>query len=836
MKDSRISRGAVEGGTKRALLLIGAASLAFCITGCAGFVSGSKSVPPSGNSTSPTVEITAPASGATESGSVTVSASATGKVAVASVQFQLDGANVGSPLTASPYTYAWDTTKSSNGTHTLGASAKDVDGNVGTSPNVTITVKNSAPDTSPPTVSIIAPANGATVSGTLAVSANANDNVAVASVQFRMDGNNVGPTVTSAPYTYSLNTATLSNSSHALTAVAKDTSGNAATSAAVTIIVNNGPGTTPPTVSIVSPANGATVSSTITSTANASSSVGIASVQFQIDGSSLGATDKTAPYITSLDTTTLVNGNHTLTAVATDNSNNKAASAPVSINVQNSAPPNKPTVSITSPLAGTIVSKTITVTAAASDSQGIANVQFQVDGSNLGTADTSSPYSQSWDTTKIADGTYVLTAVATSNDSTQQPASASAVVTVNNSGTGPVLSATPGWHKIPGTALCGGPENTTLSVPDNFPSNLNSNYASFGFSFSTTCGSGFEDSSGAVVDTTRNRIIFWQGGHIGYWGNDVFDFEANNIGTGNPVLLRLDNPANPHNPVGSANTIETLAACNYVAGCTPTTNSPGSRHTYGNLVYIPSTDQMTSFGGGLTPQGNASSELWTLNMSSVLQSCAPTATNQPGCNPVWTNKTPGSAPPGGQVNFINYDPNIGQVWGIYGTNSIWLYNPANNTYSQHGSLSTGYHNYSVLDPVHKLFITAGSDGIHYFDVSNPANTDITFQSSAATGCSLLTGGNAGTDGQYPGMVWDPVAQQVVAYPNGGNALVILDPTTWTCTTETYGSTQGTDYPQNTVMLSGDTGTFGHFQYISAYDIFVLCNDPSKDCWYLRRSR
>ncbi len=686
MRDSRISRGAVEGGAKRVLLLIGAVSLAFCITGCSGLVNASKG----GNSTSPTVTITAPASGAKVS---------------------------------------------------------------------------------------------------------------------------------------------LVNGNHALTAVATDTSNNKAASAPVTINVQN-PVPNQPTVSIASPQAGAIVSNTITVTAAASGSQGIANVQFQVDGSNLGTGDTSSPYSQSWDTTKVADGNHTLTAVATDTSNNKAASAPVTINVRN----NQPAVSITSPRAGTIVLNTITVTAAASDSQGIANVQFQVDGSNLGTGNTSSPYSQSWDTTKVADGTHVLTAVATSNDSSHQPASASAVVTVNNSGTGPILSATPGWYKVPGTALCGGPENASLSVPDNFPNNLNSNYLSYRFSFNATCESGFEDSSGAVVDTTRNRIIFWQGGHSGYWGNDVFDFEANNIGTGKPVLLRLNNPANPNAPVGSVDTIETLAACNYVAGCTPTTNSPGSRHTYNNLVYIPSTDQMTSFGGGLTTQGNASSALWTLNMDSVLQSCAPTATNQQGCDPVWTNATPSVAPPGGQINFINYDPNIGQVWGIYGNNSIWLYNPANNTYSQHGSLSTGYHNFSVLDPVHKLFITAGSDGIHYFDVSNTANTNITFQSPTVTGCSLLTGGNAGTDGQYPGMVWDPVAQQVVAYPNGGNALVILDPITWTCTTETYGSRQGTDYPQNTIILSGVSGTFGHFQYISAYDIFVLCNDPNQDCWYLRRNR
>ena len=54
-------------------------------------------------------------------------------------------------------------------------------------------------DMMPPTVSITAPGNGATVSGAVTVSANATDNVAVASVQFEVDGANVGSPVTSAP-------------------------------------------------------------------------------------------------------------------------------------------------------------------------------------------------------------------------------------------------------------------------------------------------------------------------------------------------------------------------------------------------------------------------------------------------------------------------------------------------------------------------------------------------------------------------------------------------------------------------------------------------------------
>jgi hypothetical protein len=30
------------------------------------------------------------------------------------------------------------------------------------------------------------------------------------------------------------------------------------------------------------------------------------------------------------------------------------------------------------------------------------------------------------------------------------------------------------------------------------------------------------------------------------------------------------------------------------------------------------------------------------------------------------------------------------------------------------------------------------------------------------------------------------------------------------------------------------GTFGHFAYVPAYDVFVLCNDIHNDCWYLHR--
>lgn len=95
-------------------------------------------------------------------------------------------------------------------------------------------------DTTPPVVTITAPANNSTVSGTITLTATASDpDSSVSFLQFQIDGANLGAQLTSMPYSLSLDTTTLSNASHSLTAVAQDPTGNQGTSAAITITVSN---------------------------------------------------------------------------------------------------------------------------------------------------------------------------------------------------------------------------------------------------------------------------------------------------------------------------------------------------------------------------------------------------------------------------------------------------------------------------------------------------------------------------------------------------------------------------------------------------------------------
>ena len=74
----------------------------------------------------------------------------------------------------------------------------------------------------------------------------------------------------------------------------------------------------PPGASVTAPAAGSVVSGSVTVSANASDNVGVAGVQFLLDGASLGAEDTGAPYSISWDTTAASNGVHTLQARARD--------------------------------------------------------------------------------------------------------------------------------------------------------------------------------------------------------------------------------------------------------------------------------------------------------------------------------------------------------------------------------------------------------------------------------------------------------------------------------------------------------------------------------------
>ncbi len=223
---------------------------------------------------------------------INVTASASDNIGITGVQFLLDGVNLGTEDMAAPYTVSWNTTTVTDGSHILPAIARDGAGNTATSAGIIVNVLNNPPDTELPTITIISPAAG-TVTGTVNVTATANDNEGVIGVQFLLDGVNLGAEDLTASYSRSWNTTTVTDGSHVLTAIARDAAGNTATSAGVIVnVLNHPPDTEFPIINITSPAAG-TITGTINVTANASDNVGITGVQFLLDGVNLGAEDLT---------------------------------------------------------------------------------------------------------------------------------------------------------------------------------------------------------------------------------------------------------------------------------------------------------------------------------------------------------------------------------------------------------------------------------------------------------------------------------------------------------------------------------------------------------------
>ena len=151
-------------------------------------------------------------------------------------------------------------------------------------------------DTTPPTVSITSPANGATVSGTITLQMSASDNVGVAAVTLSLDGLVVA-TLASAAYTVTWDTTAVADGAHTLTATARDAAGNTSNTS-VSVTVKNHADTTAPSVTILSPANGATASRTVSVTVKTSDSVGVTKVQLYVDNQ-LTATSSSAPFATT---------------------------------------------------------------------------------------------------------------------------------------------------------------------------------------------------------------------------------------------------------------------------------------------------------------------------------------------------------------------------------------------------------------------------------------------------------------------------------------------------------------------------------------------------------
>ena len=353
------------------------------------------------DTTPPLITLTDPGDGATVSGLVTLGATATDAGGVDHVDFLIDGALVAT--TRGTFAAAWDSRGTADGVIGVTARAVDIAGNSALSTSRLVTVVNPpGADTTPPTIALTAPVEGATIVGVTTLTADATDDVGVVHGDFLVDGQLVGSSDT-APWAASWDATSAPPGPAQVTARAVDAAGNLTVSAPIDIVI---PGSDPaaPTIAIAcnGGACGAATSNqpiAITLTATAGGPSGVAQIRYTLDGSVPSATSGivyAGPF--ALAATAAVR----FVAIS-------GAGVPSAVGMQLVALDTSPPagVAITSPAPGAVVHGVTPIVAAASDDVGVVRVRFYLDGKQLGTR-TAAPLKWNWDAATTTHGSHVL--------------------------------------------------------------------------------------------------------------------------------------------------------------------------------------------------------------------------------------------------------------------------------------------------------------------------------------------------------------------------------------------------------------------------------------------
>ncbi len=360
---------------------------------------------------------------ANQSPTANINATPTSGTAPLTVSF--DGTGSTDP-DGDPLTYTWDfgdgntgtgatvsNTYTTAGTYTATLTVDDGNGGMATA-TVTIVVDPVVANV-PPTVTITSPVDGATLNeGNITLEATASDSDGtIASVVFTVNGQNITATnVGGNTYQATWNNATAGTYNIQVTAT-DDDGATAMDNVNITVV---GVANVPPTVSITSPVDGATLNEgNITLEATASDSDGtIASVVFTVNGQNITATNVGGnTYQATWNNATA--GTYNIQVTATDD-DGATAMDNVNITVVGAAN-NPPTVSITSPSNGaTLNAGNIALGANASDSDGtVVSVVFQINGQTFNANNTGgNQYAATWNAS--TPGTYTIIVTATDDD------------------------------------------------------------------------------------------------------------------------------------------------------------------------------------------------------------------------------------------------------------------------------------------------------------------------------------------------------------------------------------------------------------------------------------
>lgn len=303
--------------------------------------------------------------------------------------------------------------------------------------------------------------------------------------------------------------------------------------------------------------------------------------------------------------------------------------------------------------------------------------------------------------------------------------------------------------------------------------------------------------SGGVFDERLRRLLVIGGGHMDYWGNEVYGFElASGTWTLVSTASGLGNAGMPSEPMPDG--------------------TPVSRHTYDGLAYMRHLGQVFMFGGATSPNGYSTNNAWSFDTDSgtwLVRAAAP------------------STGAGHYYMASAYDPVTRKVY-VRNQHGFYAYDPDADRWSgpivsfNHPPYYPRMQNYNyrrgVLLSAQRLFLAAGgklanppAPDVFIYDLDGRGDVTDAYPMSGDTSVISVAG---------PGLDADARTGSLVAWAGGAPA--IMDPATWHWR---RGSARGA--PPQAV----GNGTYGRFRYIPYLNVFILVNKPEEDVHFYKLS-
>jgi len=295
---------------------------------------------------------------------------------------------------------------------------------------------------------------------------------------------------------------------------------------------------------------------------------------------------------------------------------------------------------------------------------------------------------------------------------------------------------------------------------------------------------------GGAFDSLRQRMVVWGGGHNDYGGNEVYVFDLPTM-----TWLQLTSPSQPpfnQDPLADGN--------------------PVSRHTYDGVEFLVHRDSILGWGGSRATDGSGTDLTWEFDLVSM----------------TWTNRDPTPPEYSSSYDFgLAYDP-ISQDVFMHAHAKLSVYDPDANSWTLledfgyppwSGTFDSWSSRTGVVDPGRRHFVTAGDGAaLLVYDVDADEVLSLSGPWSTVTGGETVLGRAA------PGLAYDVAAEQIVAWSGGAPIALDADAKAWS-------ALPGADPPAS----QNGTGTYGRWQYVERYNVFILVNSATEEVLFYKRT-